>query len=287
TTATAWTVVQRAAEDADRFPAATYNAGAAVSAVLTAGGLTAVVGGAGFARTNAANTFTAAQTVVASGAAVTPLAVKGASGQTANLTEWQSSTGTALMTVTPYAPPWGSATQLTFKMPGAIAQTEMYLRPWDTGGGWCRGLIFAGDSYNEVACTGQYRAANGFLPNITANDVALVSGGLKHTLEAGHCLLYSGGTVFIFGQSAANVPLVSRGKASQTANLQEWQDSSANVLATVSENGYFTTRRTTAPADAELANGELTFWYDEANAKFKIKAKNNSGAVVTGEVALS
>ncbi|MCD7109649.1 hypothetical protein LRX75_11390 [Rhizobium sp. DKSPLA3] len=47
------------------------------------------------------------------------------------------------------------------------------------------------------------------------------------------------------------------------------------------------TRKTTAPAAAGLVNGELTFWYDQENGKFKITAKTAAGVVVSGQVALS
>jgi hypothetical protein len=88
---------------------------------------------------------------------------------------------------------------------------------------------------------------------------------------------------------ATNIGLVVRGFTAQSANLQEWHDVSNNILSTVSENGYFTTRKTSAPADAELTTGELAIWFDASAgaAKVKFKGKNASGTVVAGEVALS
>jgi hypothetical protein len=90
--------------------------------------------------------------------------------------------------------------------------------------------------------------------------------------------------------AAANViPLTVKGFTSQSSNLQEWQDSSANILSTISENGYYTTRKNSAPADAELSAGELALWFDSTNGagKLMIKAKTANGTVVTGQVALS
>jgi HK97 family phage major capsid protein len=53
--------------------------------------------------------------------------------------------------------------------------------------------------------------------------------------------------------------------------------------------GYFFTKLSAAPADAELAAGELALWFDKTNgaAKLKIKGKSANGTVVQGEVALS
>ncbi len=83
--------------------------------------------------------------------------------------------------------------------------------------------------------------------------------------------------------------LVGRGAAGQSGNIVEWQDSTGAVQGTVSENGYWTTRKTAAPADAELAAGEMALWLDATNgaSKLKIKAKSANGTVVTGEVALA
>lgn len=83
--------------------------------------------------------------------------------------------------------------------------------------------------------------------------------------------------------------LVVRGKASQSGNLLEIQDSASAVLSSFTENGYFTTRKTAAPADAELASGELALWFDATNgaAKLMVKAKETGGTVRTATVALA
>lgn len=62
--------------------------------------------------------------------------------------------------------------------------------------------------------------------------------------------------VAIFGpRNSASIPLAIKGQPSQTANLQEWQDSSGAVLASVSPAGIFSTAR--APTDnSHLTNKE-------------------------------
>jgi len=83
--------------------------------------------------------------------------------------------------------------------------------------------------------------------------------------------------------------MVLRAKASQTANIFEAQDSTTAVLSTISENGYWTTRKNTAPADSELSNSELAFWLDDTvgATKAMFKAKDSGGTVRTGSVALA
>lgn len=94
--------------------------------------------------------------------------------------------------------------------------------------------------------------------------------------------------VSVVSQNAADQPFRIKGAASQSGNLEQWVSNSDVVYGTISENGYFTTRKVAAPADGELSASELAFWFDDTNgaAKLKIKAKTANGTVVTGEVAL-
>lgn len=96
-------------------------------------------------------------------------------------------------------------------------------------------------------------------------------------------------TAVLAGAVATDIPMIARGFAAQTGNLQEWQSSASAVLSSVSENGYFMTRKIAAPADAELAASELAFWFDSTNGagKLMIKAKTIDGTVVTGNVVLA
>lgn len=82
---------------------------------------------------------------------------------------------------------------------------------------------------------------------------------------------------------------VIKGGGGQSANLWELRDSSDVVLSTFSENGYFTTRKSAAPADAELAAGEMSLWFDKTNgaSKLMVKAKQADGTVKTAAVALA
>jgi hypothetical protein len=80
-----------------------------------------------------------------------------------------------------------------------------------------------------------------------------------------------------------------KGRASQTGSQLEIHDSSDVILSRFDTNGYFMTRKTSIPADAALATGELALWFDSTAgaAKLMVKAKNASGTVVTGSLALA
>ncbi len=99
------------------------------------------------------------------GAAIIPMQVRGAASQSANLQEWQNSSGTV------------------------IARIEPSGRFGNTGGSYIGG------------------------PN---------------------------GQVFATTTSASTIPLISRGAASQTANLQEWQNSAGTVIAKIDSQGQLT-----------------------------------------------
>lgn len=62
-----------------------------------------------------------------------------------------------------------------------------------------------------------------------------------------------------------------------------------NFAAKVDAAGRYSTSAHSAPADGDIADGEMTIWFDQTNgaAKLKIKAKQANGTVVTGEVALA
>jgi hypothetical protein len=61
------------------------------------------------------------------------------------------------------------------------------------------------------------------------------------------------------------------------------------ITSRIMKGGHIATRLNAAPADADLASGEVAFWFDSTSgaAKLKVKAKDAGGAVRAGEVALA
>ncbi len=96
-------------------------------------------------------------------------------------------------------------------------------------------------------------------------------------------------TIVAQNSVSSNRCIVARGTTAQEANLLEVQDVNSAVLSTFSENGYFTTRKVAAPADAELVAGEMALWFDATNGagKLMVKAKTANGTVATAAMALT
>lgn len=111
------------------------------------------------------------------------------------------------------------------------------------------------------------------------------------TSYGGGSFVPSGGDLIVAAVGTGfNVTFQIRAYSSQSVDLTKWTDSAGTGIYTrVNKAGYFMTRKTSAPADGDLATGEMALWFDSTAgaAKLKIKAKNASGTVVTGEVALT
>ena len=177
-------------------------------------------------------------TITASGAAVKPLVLKGFASQSANLQEWQNSAGTVLAKVTST----GDAT---------------------LGYAYLSGL-------RDVNGTGAYlnmqASTSGILVNTraAANIGLIVKGSTSQTADlqqwhdsAGNAMLQiaSNGTVTSYGTIGiwsgrlsdaqlsintayyTNSGIVVRGAASQTADLQQWQNSAGTVLGKITADG--------------------------------------------------
>lgn len=202
----------------------------------------------------------------------------------------------------------GDTETLELRVPDATSNTTVYTA---TGSGWTFGVpvtltgALTGDG--TTWSVGSSSGANGRLDS--------TSNATKGNLQLNGTNTYVGadGTFYVLSNGAANSgveiaggggppyrilirasysgtrPLALQAASGQTANLFEAQNSSASPLSTISENGYFTTRLNSAPADAELAAGELAWWFDSTNgaAKVMFKGKSANGTVVTGSYNLS
>ena len=143
-----------------------------------------------------------------SAAAQQVLLVKGAAAQTANLQEWQDSTGVAETYITS-----NRDLRLTGTYPNGATTRGLLL-----GGatpGWNPGK-FVRSADGATLQVGRDGYGYGF------DLYSVASVGLRIRNNSGQ---------------AAHVPLVLQGVASQTANLQEWQNSAGSVLASVTAAG--------------------------------------------------
>lgn len=133
---------------------------------------------------------------------------------------------------------------------------------------------------------------NGTRSLVITDDVA-APGGNAIELQTSTGLIYFGaqrdGPLELSGVNAAADVLDLDAAAAQTGNILGVRDSALAVLSRFNKGGYFMTRKTAAPADADLANGEMAFWLDPSNVapRFNVKAKRSDGTVVTASIVLA
>ena len=175
------------------------------------------------------------------------LIIKGAASQTANLQEWQDSSGTTQAYIgangfintnnsvriagdnlSVYRFQGVSDGNYTMNFPGS-GNIQLF-SPTDSIGGGSRVLGIS----NAVT-----------VPTLNPSGGGIIyveSGALKYrgTSNAAQQIVGADGSVSFVTPTAATVGLTVKGAASQTANIQEWQNSSGSVLAKVSATGKIT-----------------------------------------------
>lgn len=200
----------------------------------------------------------AQQLGVVSGAATTVGAViRGAASQTADLQQWQNSSGTVVSSVrndgvivantgllatgaavwagsyianTQLASTPNSATVVGAIIRAAASQTAN-LQEWQNS---------AGTVLASIDSTGQLAT-----PNINMGNL----GGIYNASNGSYILFtYTAATFIPYGPTRVGV--IVKGAASQTANLQEWQNSSGTVLASIDATGQGTFKSTTVTASS-------------------------------------
>ena len=169
-------------------------------------------------------------------AATVGLLVKGFASQTANLQEWQNSSGTVLANifadgdvgVNSIRSVNGSVKRIlmnqTTESVRVITATAAYI-----------GLVIRGVSGQTADLQQWQDSAGTVLSEIdaagAANFVRAGIGGITPSTTP----------LFVTSPNASYIATIIRGAASQTANLQEWQNSSGTVLGYVNSTGAFRT----------------------------------------------
>jgi hypothetical protein len=183
-----------------------------------------------------ANTFTVGPQQINTGASSNPgLIIKGAVGQNSGsaLTQWQSSTSSVLAQVTGTGRIYSSVSITA----GAISTTLGTLTVVNPAASTIGAVIRAAAS--QTANLLEFQNSSG-----TAVTFFNSSGGLTAT-EGVISTAYSGGkmttgTLGYLNATTFNpsvIPVVVRGLSLQTANLQEWQDSSGTAIAKIDASG--------------------------------------------------
>jgi hypothetical protein len=215
---------------------------------------------------------------------VSPIVVRGTTSQSADLTQWQNVGGTVLAKI-------NSAGELTtpnlaLSTYGGIYAPGSYmvLNPADTR------IVSTGLSVGatSVAPSAQLQVTN----NVAGTTAMIVKGATSQTADLTQWQITGGtvraridaygtfqnGTASGYGAwinvqpaQASDKGIIVRGATSQSANLQEWQNSSGNVLASIGSNGSINTvERVTASNGISVFNASsfgapgtlLPFTYD-------------------------
>lgn len=190
-------------------------------------------------------------------ATATPVLIsRGAASQTGNLQEWQNSAGTILNAVTSSgtlvlggSSPVNSNFGLTlvnktmafyYTANNSVYNGVLSFTRGNTTGAWMN-LGSTGDSNNGVA------------------SISISDGGNNNLFTVG----YSGNTSLV-PTSATTVPLTVKGASSQTANIQEWQNSAGTVLSSIGSGGI-------------LNLGSGTYENYNANSSLRLETRGTPG----------
>jgi len=122
--------------------------------------------------------------------------------------------------------------------------------------------------------------------------------GVVQTRITGATMQNAGGTSFIDwsrvqalfqGNGTATTLTVKSAAGTQTVDMLAVTSNANAVLSRFNKEGYFMTRKVAAPADADLANGELAVWLDATPGATlaMFRAKDSGGTVRSGSLALA
>ena len=213
---------------------------------------------AGYAALGSANAFTVGGQVINNAAtAVVPLAIRAIAGQSANLQEWQNSGGTALVNVSSA----GQLNALQGLNTTTIRGTDSLTAILVSNG---RGITIGTNSAIQGGGTAVIGIANAStIPTSspTGGGILYVNTGAltyRGTSNAGQQIVGADGSIKFVSPGTAVVGAIIQGAAGQSANLQEWQDSSAGTAALITSAGRGAFPRISAGAATDLGYGTLS-----------------------------
>jgi hypothetical protein len=179
------------------------------------------------AQRNTNNNFSGAQVVVPSGVGQVPMTLRSLASQTANMLEVQDELANTYASITRFGTTrlGGSVMtggRLMIQAGGALVGIQV--RDGGTGANIQEWQSAAGVIQARVNSIGEFITSTTMYANNMQNNTGFWS-------------FNNNGVGFLQARNAGNIPMTLRGAASQTANLQEWQNSAGTVRAKVDANG--------------------------------------------------
>ena len=210
--------------------------------------------------------------------------VKGAASQTANLQQWQNSAGTVQASM---------SADGTFSANGGYI-SQLYAGAGISGGTLGRlnvapfsaaqvGAIIRGAA-SQTANLQEWQNSAGSILARVASDGQFVA-GQQVTAQAGLDVTGGGNGLRSIAGAASVIPIVSKGAASQTANLLELQNSAGTILSRFTSTGLYSTSTSPAVAGIQHTSGAgayFAFNHDTGSATLFTNAVGNKGLVIRG-----
>jgi hypothetical protein len=135
-------------------------------------------------------------------------------------------------------------------------------------------LVQVGQTVTVASVSGGAYNGTWVVSAVTSTTFTVLGSGFTNNAGTGGTFKLSAVGSFTAG-TAAITPLVAKAAASQSANIQEWQDSAATVLMRVTKDAWIGLANSTAPA-ANLSGGG--YIYVESGA---LKYRGSSGTITT------
>jgi hypothetical protein len=214
-------------------------------------------------------------------AATRVLRIDGASGQTADLTQWRNDDATVLARIE-------SSGSGVFDTSATSGAHSLRLRQSGTGGAaFLRAENGSGNIVAAITSSGAYSVGDG---TFYGSFEIYRGSGKSNRIQLGDtssaAVVIDAPTAAAFPAmlrldvgAAASVGEVIKGAASQTANLQQWQNSAGTAVARVAANGDTTVRNLIV----DNGNGGATIAQNGAGNGISIGGLLSSGNIVTNE----
>ena len=197
--------------------------------------------------------------IVSNAVGTTGLVVRTIASQTARLQQWQNSAGTVLAEISGGGDLFmSSATRAFF----GGSSSNAYLNVSTLGNPVRQGIIVSGGT-SQTGNLQEWQDSAGTVISRINPDGHLIAS--SRSMFGGATSIVSGMIIAAVSQEAAATPILARGSASQTADLQQWQNSSATVLSRINSSGFLSTPRinftggTSTVSALALSDGTLSF----------------------------